>query len=84
MYFAREQLPEETAYPHLTEFLRRGGIIEIGYNASLHSFANARRGTKTVTTHSAYRDLAEVLQAMDSLVRDSFEVGGRTPAAEKS
>jgi hypothetical protein len=72
MISASEQLLDETAYPDLAAFLRKGGIIEIGYNASLHSFANVRRGTRTVTTHSGYPCLPAVLEAMESLVRSNF------------
>lgn len=68
-----DQLADETTYPHLAKFLRIGGIMEIGDNHTVGSFANVRMGNRTLTVHSTYRDLAAVLKEMDSQARGYFE-----------
>ncbi len=67
---ASEQILAETTYPHLAEFLRTGGTLQVGENYPAGSFACIRKGNRTATMAYTYRDFAAVLAAMDTLARD--------------
>jgi hypothetical protein len=69
---AKDQILEEAIYPDLATFLRSGGVLEIAEDFTTRSFARIRKGNKTVVVDVAYRDLAEVLKTMDSLVKEHF------------
>lgn len=67
---AHEQLLEEKNYPHLAAFLRSGGTLEVGEDASVGAFARIRKGNKTIVVDATYPDLAAVLKEMDSKAKD--------------
>jgi hypothetical protein len=73
MIWAKDQLVDETSYPHLAKLLRSGGTLEIGENFSLHAFARLRKGNRIVTADRAYPGLAAILKYMDSLAKEHFE-----------
>lgn len=72
MIQAKDQLADETAYPHLAKVLRSGGTLEVGENYSLGAFARLRFRNRTVVVDAEYRDLAAVLKEMDAKARDHF------------
>lgn len=74
-----KHLPEEKAYPHLVEFLRAGGSLEIGEDMSHGSFARLRIGKTTLNVvKPVYSDLAEVMREMDSQARRHLDERGRS------
>lgn len=73
MIRAKDQLEDETTYPHLAKFLRSGGTLEIGENQSLGAFARVRKGNRTVMVDATYRDLAAILKEMDSAAKNNFD-----------
>ncbi|MHB8974397.1 MAG: hypothetical protein ACYC3X_31650 [Pirellulaceae bacterium] len=82
---AREQLLEETTYPHLGTLLRSGGTLEVGENLSLRAFVRIRKGNKIVIVDAAYQDFAAILKEMDAKARSYLpEESGRsrTPGSE--
>ncbi len=72
IYKASEQLPEETMHPNLAEFLRAGGAMEVGHDPSIGSFAQIRKGNKTISIQGVYRDFESVLKEMDSTAKEYF------------
>jgi hypothetical protein len=67
-------LPNEQNHPHLAEFLRAGGFLEVGANDFLGSFARLRIGNRTISVSKMiYRDLAEALQEMEFQAVAYFE-----------
>lgn len=70
---AKDQLPEEHTYPHLAEFLRAGGKLEVGENLSHGAFASIRKHNKTVVVNALYRDFGAILKEMDSKAREYME-----------
>ena len=70
---AQEQLLEEVTYPHLANFLRSGGTLEVGEDFSLGAFARIRKGNTTVVVDTAYRNFAAILKEMDSKARRYLE-----------
>ena len=73
MIRAKDQLQDESSYPHLATFLRSGGTLEVGENFSLRAFARIRKGNKTVVVDATYRDFAAILKEMDSKVKQHME-----------
>jgi len=76
---ASEQLPEETTYPNLAEFLRAGGTMEVGHDQSIGSFAQIRKGNKTISIQGVYRDFEAVLEEMNSAAKEHFPDAPATP-----
>lgn len=74
MIRAKDQLSDESTYPHLAELLRSGGTLEVGEDWSLGAFARVRKGNKVVVVDTKYRDFEAILRAMDSLARNHFEL----------
>ncbi len=72
MQRSKEQLLEESTYPHLAAFLRNGGTLEVGEDFSLGAFARIRKGNKMVHVHDRYRDFAAILKEMDSKAKDNW------------
>ena len=71
-------LPDEQTYLHLAEFLRIGGILEVGENHELGSFARLRHRNTTVNVMKmTYTDLANVLNEMDLQARRYLEERGK-------
>jgi hypothetical protein len=70
---AKDQLPEETAHPHLAAFLQSGGTLEVGEDFSTGAFARIRKSNRVVVVDSAYRDLTAILKEMDSQARRFME-----------
>jgi hypothetical protein len=67
-------LPDEQMYLHLAEFLRAGGILEVGENLAHGSFARLRiRNTTVNIVKMAYLDFANVLKEMDFQARRHLE-----------
>ena len=67
-------LADEQAHKQLAEFLRSGGFLEVGANVFLGSFARLRMGKTTISVAKMdYRDLAEVLDEMDSQAEEYLE-----------
>ena len=79
IYKASEQLPEETTYPSLAEFLRAGGTMEVGHDQSIGPFARIRKGNKTVSIQGVYRDFEAVLKQMNSAAKEHFSDAPATP-----
>ena len=73
MIQAKDQLPDEVTYPHLAQFLRSGGTLEVGENFSLGAFARVRKGNRAIVVDTTYRNLAGVLKEMDAQARNYFE-----------
>ena len=73
-----QYLPDEKMYLHLAEFLRAGGILEIGENRELGSFARLRiRNTTLNVVKAMYTDFADVLSEMDSQARRYLHERGK-------
>ena len=73
-----QYLPDEKTYMHLAEFLRAGGILEVGESRELGSFARIRvRKTTVNVMKMTYLDFANVLHEMDSLARRYLEEHGK-------
>ena len=71
-------LPDEQTYLHLAEFLRAGGVLEVGENRELGSFARLRIGKTTLNVMKmTYTDFAKVLQEMESQARRYLEERGK-------
>ena len=67
-------LPDEQTYLHLAEFLRAGGVLEVGENCELCSFARLRMRNTTVNVMKmTYLDFANVLKEMDFQARQYLE-----------
>lgn len=73
MIRAKEQLEDESSYPHLAAFLRSGGTLEVGEDFSTGAFARLRKGNKTYVVAAKYRDLAAVWKQMDSQAKRCME-----------
>ena len=73
MIRAKDQLQDESSYPHLATFLQSGGTLEVGEDFSAGAFARVRKGNKTIVVDAVYRDFAAVLKQMDSLARRYLE-----------
>ena len=73
MIRAKDQLQDESSYPHLATFLRSGGTLEVGENFSLGAFARIRKGNKTIVVDATYRAFAAILREMDSKARRYME-----------
>ena len=67
-------LPDENEYPDLADFLRSGGILEIGEHRELESFARLQieRTTLNAVTMK-YKDLADVLRVMVAKAKEYIE-----------
>jgi len=65
-----DQLLDETTYPNLAALLRSGGKLEVGEDLSVGTFARIRKGNRTITVDSAYRDFAAVLKEMEAKAKD--------------
>ena len=67
-------LPDEQSYPHLAEFLRSGGTLEIGEDVTLASFArlHVKDLTLNVVTMK-YPNFSAILKEMESQARQYFE-----------
>lgn len=62
-----ENLPNETEYRHLADFLRSGGRLEIGESREEGSFARLyTERTVLNVVNMKYDDLADVLRVMES------------------
>jgi hypothetical protein len=73
-----QYLSDEKTYLHLAEFLRAGGILEIGENRELGSFARLRiRNTTLNVVKMTYLDFANVLKEMDFQARQYFGQRGK-------
>jgi len=73
-----QHLPDEQTYLHLAEFLRAGGVLEVGENRELGSFARLRiRNTTLNVVKMIYSDFANVLKEMDSQARRYLEERGK-------
>ena len=70
---AKDQLQDESTYPHLAACLRSGGTLEVGEDLSLHSFARIRKGNMIVVVDATYRDFAAILKEMDSKAKQHLE-----------
>jgi len=71
-------LPDEKIYLHLAEFLRAGGVLEVGENRELGSLARLRiRNTTLNVVKTTYPDCASVLKEMDSQARRYLEERGK-------
>ena len=71
-----QYLPDEKTYLHLAEFLRAGGILEIGENRELGSFARLRiRNTTLKVVKMTYLDF-EKLSTPQLLAIRQILVGG--------
>lgn len=68
----KDQLAEETTYPHLAEFLRSGGTMEVGKDPSTGTFAKITKHSRTIAIHCVYRDFEAVLKEMNSAAREHF------------
>ena len=73
MIRAKNQLEDESSYPHLASFLRSGGTLEVGEDFSTGAFARLRKGSTTFVVAAKYRDLAAVLKEMDSQAKRCME-----------
>lgn len=78
MIWAKDQLGDETTYPHLAQFLRSGGTLEIGEDFSLGAFAKLRKGNKIVLDDRLYPGLEAVLKKLDSLAKEHFVQAAQT------
>ena len=69
-----DYLPDENEYCDLADFLRSGGLLEIGERHEMRSFARLKieRTTINVVTMK-YKDLAAVLREMDIKAREYIE-----------
>ena len=72
MQKAHDQLLEEMTYPHLAAFLRNGGTLEVGSDFSLGALAKIRKGNKIVYVHGKYRDVAAILNEVDSKAKEHW------------
>ena len=63
---ASDQLLEEATYPNLATLLRSGGTLKVGEDLSIGTFAQIRKGNRTVTVDAQYRDFAAVLKEMEA------------------
>jgi len=70
---AKDQLPEEQTFPHLAEFLRAGGKLEVGENFLHGAFASIQKHNKTVVVNTLYRDFDALLKEMDSKARQYMD-----------
>ena len=69
-----DYLPDESDYPHLAEFLRAGGLLEIGECVEWGSFARFRIDRTTIDVATMkYRDFADVLRKMNAKARQYAE-----------
>ena len=69
-----ENLPNETEYRHLAEFLCSGGRLEIGASWEMGSFARLYvERTVLNVVKMEYDDLAEVLRVMENQARQYIE-----------
>ncbi len=69
-----KNLPKESEYCHLADFLRSGGRLEIGENREFGSFARLFvERTILDVAKMEYTDLAEVLREMDSQAKGYIE-----------
>jgi len=73
MIRAKDQLQDESSYPHLATLLRSGGTLEIGESFSIGAFARIRKGNRSIVIDTAYRDFAAILKEMDSSARRYME-----------
>ena len=73
MIQAKDQLPDEATYPHLAQFLRTGGTLEVGEDFSLGAFARVRKGNRVIVVDTTYRDLVAVLTEMNSQIKNHYE-----------
>ena len=69
-----EILSNENEYPHLADFLRSGGRLEIGESYEFGSFArlHIKRNTLDVVKMT-YNHLTEVLQEMEAQAKKYIE-----------
>jgi hypothetical protein len=73
-----QYLPDEKTHLHLAEFLRAGGIVEVGESRELGSFARLRiRNTTLNVMKMTYTDFGNVLKEMDSQARRYLEERGK-------
>ena len=82
MQRTKEQLLEESNYPHLAAFLHNGGTLEVGEDFSLGAFARIRKGNKMVHVHGRYRDFAAILKEMDSKAKEHWNELGQRQTTE--
>ena len=69
-----ENLPNESKYSYLAEFLRSGGRLEVGENHEFGCFARLLIGRNTLNVAKMiYADLGEVLQVMDGQAKQYIE-----------
>jgi hypothetical protein len=73
MIRAKNQLKDESRYPHLASFLRSSGTVEVGEDFSTGAFARLRKGTNAFVVAAKYGDLAAVLKEMDSQAKRCME-----------
>ena len=73
MIRAKDQLQDESSYPHLAAFLQSGGTLEVGEDFSLGAFARIRKGNTTIVVDANYLDFAAILKEMDSKARRYME-----------
>ena len=69
-----EILANENEYPHLADFLRSGGLLEIGESYEMGSFARLRIQRTTLNVvKMKYPDFASVLREMNTKFRQYIE-----------
>ena len=73
MIRAKDQLQDESSYPHLAVFLQLGGTLEVGEDFSLGAFARIRKGNTTIVVDANCLDFAAILKEMDSKARRYME-----------
>lgn len=65
-----DQLNEEETYPNLAAFVRSGGMLEVGKDRLIGTFARIRKGNRTATVDTVYRDFAAVLNEMEAKAKE--------------
>lgn len=73
MIRAKDQLQDESSYPHLADLLRSGGTLEVGESFSHRAFARIRKGNKSVVVDATYRDFTAILKEMNSKAKQHME-----------
>lgn len=76
MIRSEDQLPHETTYPHLAQFLRSGGTMDVGEDFSTGGFVRLRKGNTINIVSSAFEDLTAALKELNSMARNRLEREG--------
>ena len=69
-----DYLPDEVDYPELADFLRSGGLLEIGESREMGSFARLYMERDVINVvKMKYKDLAAVLRQMNTKAKEYIE-----------